>query len=49
MVEYFNGISNTTVYKSKGDEFAVTNSSNVFSKNCTNGMQFRPKVDNQNQ
>ena len=46
MIEIFNGIDTTTIYKGNEDEF--DNSSQYkFNKKVTNGMQFTPMVDNQ--
>ena len=47
MIQIFNGIENTTYYKGYEGEFDLSTDYQFNSKR-TNGMQFRPMVDNAN-
>ena len=48
MVEVYNGVTNSTIYKGLDDELAPTSGYNLLNETHTNGMQFKPAVYNSN-
>ena len=50
MITYNNGLTNSTVFKGKTSSLnQTTNTGYEFGELYTNGMQFRPLVDNENE
>ena len=48
MVQVYNGVTNSTIYKGLDDELTPTSGYNMLNETHTNGMQFRPAVYNFN-
>ena len=48
-IQLFNGVTNTTIYKGMEDELDQRQKEYFFNETSTNGMQFRPTIDNGNE
>ena len=47
-MDVYNGVSNNTFYQGHDDDLYTTSPENLINETYTNGMQFKPQIDNQN-
>ena len=45
-MEYWNGLNANTLFKGKDNELEATGYENLLNETHTNGMQFRPMLNN---
>ena len=48
MMEFYNGVDNNTFYQGLDDDLYTTSAEYLINETYTNGMQFKPQIDNQN-
>lgn len=48
MMEVYNGVNNNTFYQGHDDDLYTTSPEYLINETYTNGMQFKPQIDNQN-